>query len=116
MCPPIRAHWQIRLKLVLPSAHPSTYPNAKLISSVIFAQLTAECHIASPGMSFPLIIAHSHEESGPHLIHASLGPPEFITQTASRSVQPFCTVHATVLSAMRAIVGACPSPQNYPFA
>jgi len=27
--------------------------------------------------------------SGPHLIHASLGPPESITQTASQSLQPF---------------------------
>ena len=29
------------------------------------------------------------ERSGPHLIHGSLGPPKFINQTASWSVQPF---------------------------
>jgi len=28
-----------------------------------------------------------------HLVHASLGPIESITQMASRSVQPFCTAH-----------------------
>jgi len=28
-------------------------------------------------------------ESGPHLIHASVGPPDSVSQTASRSVQPF---------------------------
>ena len=33
--------------------------------------------------------SHSHGGSGPHLIHASLGLPDSITQTASQSVQPF---------------------------
>jgi len=32
----------------------------------------------------------------PHLIHASLDPSESTTQTASRSVQPFCTAHGIV--------------------
>ena len=38
--------------------------NANCISivSVIFAQLTAECRQACPGMSFPLKIVHSHGE------------------------------------------------------
>jgi len=30
----------------------------------------------------------------PHLIHGSLGPPESSTQTAFRSVQPFCRDHS----------------------
>jgi len=28
-----------------------------------------------------------------HLIHGSLGPPESLTEMASRSVQPFCRAH-----------------------
>jgi len=31
--------------------------------------------------------------SGPHLIHGFFGPPESKTQTASRSVQPYCRAH-----------------------
>ena len=31
-----------------------------------------------------------------NVIHGSLGPPESTTQTASRSVQPFCRAHACV--------------------
>jgi len=38
-------------------------------------------------------IASSHGVSGPHLIHGSLGPPKSSTQTALRSVQPFCRAH-----------------------
>ena len=40
-------------------------------------------HVLSPN-NCPL-----HGQSGPRLIHASLGSPESITQMASRSVQPF---------------------------
>jgi len=46
-----------------------------------------------------------------HRIRASLSPPESITQTASRSVQPFCT------SSCQNIVGhvwACPPPKIAP--
>jgi len=35
-----------------------------------------------------------------HVTHASLGLHESITQTASRSVQPFCTAHGRVSSEM----------------
>ena len=68
MCPPMRAPWHHlanTIELMLSSDHPS------------------------PGMSFPLVIAPSHRGSVLHLIHASLGPPESITQTASQSLQPF---------------------------
>ena len=64
-------------------------PNHESIGLVIFAQLMPECWGTFPGMSFPLIIALLHGRSGPHLIHASLGPPESITQTESGSVKPF---------------------------
>jgi len=40
----------------------------------LFAQLTAECSRACPGMSFSLIISPSHGASGPRLTHYSLGP------------------------------------------
>jgi len=32
-------------------------------------------------------------DMNPNLIHGSLGPPESSTQTASRSIQPFCRAH-----------------------
>ena len=69
-------------------------PNSKSIVSAIFAQLTAECRRACPGMSFLLIITPSHVGSGSHLTYASLSP-ESITQTASRSVQPLLHMQMT---------------------
>jgi len=39
-------------------------PNGKSIASAIFAQLTAKCRRACPGMSFPQIIAPSHGSHG----------------------------------------------------
>jgi len=41
-------------------------------------------------MNNSVVFARSRQ-CAPHLIHASLGPPEFKFQTAFRSVQPFCT-------------------------
>ena len=88
-------------------------PNGILIGSAVFAQLMAECRWACPGMFFPLKIDPSHWGSGlgsgPHLMRASLGPPESITQTVSRSVQPF--LRSSCHSVVRHI-GICPSPQN----
>ena len=70
-------------------------PNGISIGSAIFAQFTAECRRACPGMSCPLEIAPLRRKSGPHLmgLHAFIGPLVSITQTASRSVQPFCRAH-----------------------
>jgi len=66
-------------------------PNGIAIGSAIFAQLTAECHWAMP---YPLKKLHlCMGQSGLHLIHGSLGPPESKSQTASRLVKPFCTAH-----------------------
>ena len=81
--------WQIRLNLCFLLCTGVHNPNGKSTGSAIFAQLTAKCPWARLGMSFPLIIAPFHRGSGPHTIHASLGPPESITQMAPRSVQPF---------------------------
>jgi len=52
-------------------------------------------------------------QSGPHLPHASLGPPESITQTASRLVQPF--LHSSRLMAeCRRHAPAWPFPKIAP--
>jgi len=84
----IGATWWIRLNLCFLSPTWVHNPNGKSIGSTIFAQPMAKCRQACPGMSFPLIIATSHWESGTHLIHASLSPPESITKMTSRLVQP----------------------------
>jgi len=59
------------------------------IGSVVFAQFTSECCRTSRGMALPLKIAPSHGGSVPHLIHASLDPPNSTSHMTSRSVQPF---------------------------
>jgi len=135
MCPPIRHNgptWRIRLNLCfLPATRVQNVqnPNGKTISSANFVQLMADCRRACLGMSFPLIICPFTWRSWPQLIHAtwaypspmcppiratsaSFSPPESITQTASRTVQPFFHIsHQSVVGN----VGACPSPSNYPF-
>jgi len=87
MCPPTKAHWRHlnTIELVLIRVH---NPNSNQLVQPFFAQLTAVLS-GMPGHVFPLIIAPSHGGPGPHLIHASLGPPESITQTASGQVQLF---------------------------
>jgi len=40
-------------------------PNGISIGSAVFAQLTADCHWACPGMPFPLTVVRSHGRSGP---------------------------------------------------
>jgi len=92
VCHPTGAHWRHlanTIELVLPSAHSS--PQTK-------RQTDRFCHFGT---------AHDRVSSGMpghvlspnnclfawgiwvHILHASLGPAESITQTASRSVQPF---------------------------
>jgi len=96
MCPPTRAHWRKlanTIELVLPSEATTQTANRSVQP---FLHSSRQCRWACPGMTFPLIIAPSPHGSRPHLIHASLGQPESITQTASRSVQPFCTDHDRV--------------------
>jgi len=59
--------------------------NGILISSAVFAQLTAECcYTLQRAAPFPLIITPSHGGSGPHLTHDSLGPSEPTTRRASQ--------------------------------
>ena len=83
------AHWRHLANTtehVLPSAHRNPQPKWQIDR---FSQFCTAHGRVSSGISFPLLIALSHAGSGPHLMHASLVPPESITQTASRSVQPF---------------------------
>jgi len=53
---------------------------------------TDDCRVSlyfTMGRPFPSNLPISMGWSGPHLIHGSLGPPQFSTQTATRLVQPF---------------------------
>ena len=68
--------------------------NGISIGSAVFAQLTAKrpytLHWAAPcPQNCPL----QWGDLDSHLIHDSLSPSEPITQTASRSVQPFLQAH-----------------------
>jgi len=64
------------------------------------------------GMTFPLKVAPSHGDvDRPHLIYASLGPPDSASQTASRSVQPF--LHSALQSVPILYNG--PPTQNCPW-
>jgi len=85
--------------------------NGKLLGSAIFAH-SRHCHRACPSMSFSLIIAPSHRGSGPHVIHAFFGPPESITQTASRFVQPF--LHRWLQSVPIPYIGTPVHPSQFP--
>jgi len=67
--------------------------SAILLSNCLHSSRQSVDRRACPGMSFPhknCAFAHG-DLPGPHLTHASLGPPtsRSVTQTASRSVQQF---------------------------
>jgi len=96
----IGATWQIRLSLRFLVPTRVHKPSSKSIGVAIFAQ----CRQARPGMSFPLINAHSRGVSRPNLIHASMGQPKCITKTPSWTVQLFlhritAQCHYTLLQA-----------------
>jgi len=97
MCPPVRAHWRHlanTIEPVLPSAHPSPQPKRKIDRVSLFAQLTAESPYTLQWATLSYkITASLGGIYRPHLIHGSLGPLESLTQTASRSVQPFLKAH-----------------------
>jgi len=69
----------------------------------VFLYFTMEAHLPQ---SCPLPWGHLN----PHLIHDSLGQPESSTQTASRSVQPFCTDDRRV--SLFFTIGPPSPPQN----
>ena len=70
-------------------------PNGISIGSAVFAQVTAECRRCREleACPSPLELSLPLGDLNPHLIHGSLGPPDSASQTASRSVQPFCTAY-----------------------
>jgi len=61
------------------------------------------------GAPFSLKITSSDGESGPHLRHDTLGLSEPKAQTASRSIQPFCTDDRRVSYTLQ---WAAPSPSK----
>jgi len=89
---------------MLPSAHPSPQPKWHLNR---FSQADSRMSGMSRQVLSPKI-APSHGASGPHLIHASLGTCESITQTASWSVQ--LLLH----SSRQGVVGHALPPSKLP--
>jgi len=66
-------------------------PNGISVGSAVFTQVPAECHYTLQWAPLSPKITPSHWGSGPHLTDDSLGPSKPINQTASPSVQLFCT-------------------------
>jgi len=62
----------------------------------------------------PLAAANGFVRHWPHLIHASFGPRESVTKTASRSVQPFLRTPLQRLPMLLLFNGA-DNPQHFPF-
>jgi len=98
-------------------------PNGLLVGSAIFLhssrQIVGGRARACP---FPKHCPFVWDYLDPHPTHGSLGPPESITQTTSRSVQPFCTAHVIIVSSgipghvlshkLRLRMGRSESPSN----
>jgi len=95
-CPPMRAHWchlANTTELMHASAQWSPQPKWQIDQfSRCLHSSQQKVPILYNGRPIPQNCP-SHGGSGPHLIHGSLGPPESWTQTASRSLQPFCRAH-----------------------
>jgi len=85
----IDATWRIRLNLCFLRPTRCHNASAKSIGSAVFAQLTTESPYTLQYVPLAPKIAPFHGDLDPHLTHNFLGPSESITQTASRSVQPF---------------------------
>jgi len=87
-CRHINATWRIRLNLCFLQPTWVHNPNGKLISSAVFAQLTAESPYTYNGLFFPPKLPSQWGYLDSHLIHDSLGPPQSSTKTVPRLVQP----------------------------
>ena len=85
MCPPMRAHWRIRLNLCILRPTRVHNPNGKSIGSAVFARLTAESAYTLQRAPLSTRIAPFYGGPRPHLTHYSLGLCEPKTQTAPRS-------------------------------
>jgi len=105
-CGHIGATWGIRLNLCFLRPTRVHNPNSNRSVQPFFCTAHGRVSSGMPGYVLSPNNCPSAWRSGPHLIHASLGPPESISQTASRSVQPF------LYSSRQSVVGnvmTCPS-------
>ena len=96
--PPMRTHWRHLANTtehMLPSAHPRTQPKWPIDRFSHFCTLHGRVSSSMPGHVLSPNNCPFAWDLGPwpNLNPASLGPPVSITQTASRSVQPFCRAH-----------------------
>jgi len=107
------ATWRIRLNLCFLRPTRAHNPNGKRIGSAVLAQFTAESPYNYNGLCFPPKLTLPTGDLDSHLTHDSLGPAEPTTQTASRSVQPFCTDDCRV--SLYFTMGRPFPPQNCPF-
>ena len=73
-------------------------PNCISINSPVFARPQSVLILYKGTPLFPSKLPFLIGRSGPHLIHGSLGPPEFLSRTASRSIQPFVFPGLTTLT------------------
>jgi len=76
--------------MVTPTSDVVNNPNGISTGSAVFAQIMQRVPILYNGQPLsPSKLPYGMGESGPHLIHGSLGLPESTTQMASQSVQHF---------------------------
>jgi len=101
---------------MIPWAHPSPQPKGHLDRfSRFFTDIRRVSLYFKMGRPSPLKIVPSHVDVDPCLIHSSLDPPEFSTQSASRSLQTFLYSsvssvmlwHAIILSKLPLPMGIC---------
>jgi len=102
------------IKLVLLLAHPSPQPKRQInrLSHFCTAHGRKSVYFTMDA-PFPKNCPFQWRDLDPHLTHGSLGPSEPITQTASRSVEPF---FAQMTAELLYFTMGCPfSPQNCAF-
>ena len=92
MCPPTRASWRhlaYMTEIVFPSAHPSPQHKRQIDRFSHFCTAPGRVSSGMPGHVFSHNNCPFQWGIWAPSIHASLHPPESITQMVSRSVQPF---------------------------
>jgi len=114
---PMRAHWRHlanTIELVLPFAHPSPQPKWQIDQLSHFCTVHGTVSSGIPGHVLSPNNCPFAWGIWAHLIHASSGPPESITQTPSWSVGPF--LHSSHQIVVRH-VGHTPPPSklSYPW-
>ena len=96
--PPMWTHWRHlanTIERVLPLAHPNPQPTRQIDWFSRFSTAHGRKSLYfTMGRPFPLKTVPPHWESGLQSNTQLRGPPESATQTAPRSVQPFCGAHS----------------------